>query len=505
MIFDCSVFFCPVLIGFSNSLSSVAFSPMERILLYFAILLFVHDAAGQDQAALLGTWSDESLVGSNFYNNIYNEVWGITYGGREYAIIGSTAGTHFIDVTEPASAFEAHFVAGAQQGGQIIHRDYHDRNGFLYAVADEGHSTLQIIDFRGLPGLIEVVYDSDSLISQTHNIFIERNTMYAFATSGSSIGDHAMRVFDISDPTQPEFIAEYNEFGDLSAGHVHDGYVRNGIAFLNCGGDGMAIVDFNDRLAPKTLFDLQEYPDQGYNHSGWLSDDGNYYYMADENHTADLKVLDVSEPCSTTVEGTFDAEVSNMLSITHNQIVACNYLYTSFYYDGLQVFDISDPTDPQKVLYYDTYSEPDGQSYKGAWGVYPLLPSGNILVSDMQTGLYILEGPGDGCFSNQVLAGPDVSCGVSVGIGESIIHDGHKAYPQPVKAGSVLTISGLDKGMHTDLVLYRSDGAQLHNWVGIDSGNERVVLDVPDWLPSGVYFVGYRPGEDRLLLPVIIY
>ena len=27
----------------------------------------------------------------------------------------------------------------------------------------------------------------------------------------------------------------------------------------------------------------------------------------------------------------------------------------------------------------------------GAWGVYPFLPSGNLLVSDMQTGLYVFE------------------------------------------------------------------------------------------------------------------
>jgi len=153
---------------------------------------------------LLGTWSDESLIGSNFYNNIYNEVWGITFGGREYAIVGSTAGTHFIDVTDPSMAFEAHFVAGASQGGQIIHRDFHDKNGILYSVSDEGSSSLQIIDFRGLPDTVEVIYDSDSLIRNTHNIFIEGNTMYAFATFGATNGGYAMRLFDISNPAQPE-------------------------------------------------------------------------------------------------------------------------------------------------------------------------------------------------------------------------------------------------------------------------------------------------------------
>ena len=41
--------------------------------------------------------------------------------------------------------------------------------------------------------------------------------------------------------------------------------------------------------------------------------------------------------------------------------------------------------------YYDTFEPNHHDSYMGAWGVYPLLPSGNILLSDMQTGLYVFE------------------------------------------------------------------------------------------------------------------
>jgi hypothetical protein len=55
------------------------------------------------------------------------------------------------------------------------------------------------------------------------------------------------------------------------------------------------------------------------------------------------------------------------------------------------VFDISDPSNPIQVCNYDTYSPSSYNSYKGAWGVYPYLPSGNIIVSDMQSGLYVLD------------------------------------------------------------------------------------------------------------------
>jgi len=477
---------------------------LRSALLSVFILCSFLVAKGQEEAVLLGTWSDESLIGSNFYNNIYNEVWGITFGGREYAIVGSTAGTHFIDVTDPSMAFEAHFVAGASQGGQIIHRDFHDKNGILYSVSDEGSSSLQIIDFRGLPDTVEVIYDSDSLIRNTHNIFIEGNTMYAFATFGATNGGYAMRLFDISNPAQPEFVAEYNKFGSLSVGHVHDGYVRNNIAFLNCGGDGMAIVDFNDRLNPVTLYELTSYPDQGYNHSGWLTDDGSYYYMADENHAADLKVLDVSDPCNTSVKGTFNAGVSNTLSITHNQIVSCDYLYTSYYYDGLQVFDISDPESPQKVLYYDSYPGADAQSYKGAWGVYPLLPSGNILVTDMQTGLYVLDGPDDDCASGQVLEDPS-ECGVvSAATNIELQKQSMIVYPQPGLAGQEITISGIPAEGRISIQLVGSNGAVVMNHKQELFSKSGFALSLPGGISPGIYYLHIQSSDNRYIKPVCV-
>ena len=78
-------------------------------------------------------------------------------------------------------------------------------------------------------------------------------------------------------------------------------------------------------------------------------------------------------------------------SIPHNLIIKDNFVYLSYYHDGLQIFDVSSPSNPKKVGYYDTYLGNNGSFFSGAWGVYPLLPSGNILVSDMQSGLFILE------------------------------------------------------------------------------------------------------------------
>tara|TARA_B100001758_G_C17982965_1_gene389128 strand:- start:18 stop:614 length:597 start_codon:yes stop_codon:yes gene_type:complete len=112
--------------------------------------------------------------------------------------------------------------------------------------------------------------------------------------------------------------------------------------------------------------------------------------MQDENHGYDVKVLDVSDLGNISVLSTFNSGV-NQSSMAHNGIIKGNLAYIPYYHDGFRVFDISDPSSPIQIWEYDTYPPNDHISYRGAWGVYPYLPSGNIIVSDMQTGLYIID------------------------------------------------------------------------------------------------------------------
>ena len=360
---------------------------MNRILIIICVFLMItNQNYAQFNTNLLFHWDDSTLVGSNAYDNTYNEIWGLNINGREIAVIGSTAGTHFFDVTEPALSSQIAFVAGAYIGPGVIHRDYHDIEGYLYIVCDEGStSTLQIVDITNLPNSVNTVYDSNSLLNKVHNIFIDTATtkLYACATG------EAMEVFSLTDPQNPSLIYTYN-----NVGHVHDAYVKNDTAFLNCGNDGLRIMDFTmvNTLGdnPNELASFTSYPDAGYNHSGWLSDDGTIYAMQDENHGYDIKILDVSDFTNISVLSTFNSGV-DVNSMAHNGIIKDNLLYVAYYHDGLRVFDISDPYNPNEVNSYDTYAPNNHASYKGAWGVYPYLNSGNILVSDMQSGLYVIE------------------------------------------------------------------------------------------------------------------
>ena len=103
---------------------------MKKIIILTFINFFIATLSfAQWSASLLYNWQDTTLVGSTAFNNPYNEIWGLQVNSAEIAIIGSTAGTHFFDVTTPSSATQVAFIAGAYTGSGVIHRDYHDFQG----------------------------------------------------------------------------------------------------------------------------------------------------------------------------------------------------------------------------------------------------------------------------------------------------------------------------------------------------------------------------------------
>lgn len=443
------------------------------------------------EGTLLSSWDKEELQGSTQYNNTYNEIWGLAVNGSEYAVIGSTAGTHFINVTDPSNPTEDFFIQGASFGGHIVHRDYHDYKGFLYAVADEDigthKSTLQIIDISNLPESVEVVYDTKDRIRKAHNIFIDTSAalLYACAVKGGDDPFAPLRVYDISNPIDPVLVESFR-FGidGVVPGHIHDAYVEDHIAYLNAGGDGLIIADFSDPANPEVLTHLEgtDYPDFGYNHSGWLSEDGKYYYFADESWGKDMKVYDVEDPSNINLVATFDADNDSPNSIPHNQIVHCGYLYSSYYYDGLQVYDISDPESPERVMYFPTTQIPHKKNYEGNWGVYPFLPSGIILASDMQNGLFIIDQFGS-CSQTST---EDVQTSLTSEI---------QVFPNPVESSFQI----ISEDLITNVRLYSMDGKLLKTFYNHNSSN----YNVSD-IQAGIYVLSIAQDDAVTVKKIII-
>ncbi len=434
---------------------------MKKIIFIFTTTLILFNTKAQNTATLLFNWQDTTLVGSWAYNNTYNECWGVTINDREFAIIGSTEGTHIFDITNPYSSYEVAFIQGGYTGGGVIHRDYHDFAGYLYIVCDEGSSsTLQIVDISNLPNSINVVYNANTLLTTCHNVYIDTATAKLYACAANS----AMDVYSLNNPTDPTLIYSYN-----GVGHVHDAFVRNDSAYLNCGNEGLKIFNFSNvnQLGdqPILLGELTSYPDAGYNHSGWLSDDGMIYAMQDENHGYDIKIIDVSDVNNISVMSTFNSGV-NPNSIAHNGIIKGDELYISYYHDGLRVFDISDPYNPIQTWKYDTYISNNHNSYRGAWGVYPFLPSGNIIVSDMQSGLYIIN--------------------LSINTTNKIETKHHnKVYPNPTK-DKITIISEAN-----NIIIYNSLGIKVKEKTLTQNQNTFSIKN----LNSGLYF--YCLKKDR--------
>jgi len=363
---------------------------LNRFLLLFVMIGVGDIAVAQDSLNVhhLFNWQDTTLpIGDGGLQNRYNEVWGYAANGREYAIIGSTTGMHFFDVTEPTLTVQVDHVPGRFGGAGLVHRDMRVYADHLFVVCDEGPSSLQVMDLRYLPDSVHVVYDDNTLLARAHNIEIDTVNARMYTCGGSS----QFSIYSIADPASPELLMDceaYFPWWSNAIGYVHDCFVRDNIVWLN-DQDALHVVDFNDVENPVIIGALTSYPDQGYNHSGWMNDVGTLYVMADETHGSPLKLIDATDPLDLNIISTLTSGV-DPTSIAHNPFFTGDRVHVAYYYDGYWLWDASNPELPELLGYYDTNLAPNANGFRGAWGVYPYLPSGNILVSDLQTGLWVL-------------------------------------------------------------------------------------------------------------------
>ncbi len=357
------------------------FTPLFLLLFLSANVTF---GQGINGITLLDQWENPDLPDAGNFS--YNEVWGYTdCNGNEYGIFGSSAFIHFFDVTDPANIVHIDSFAG---GSTTVWRDMKTYENFAYSVCDSCDEGLMVFDLSGLPEAVTLVQQNTDFFGRSHNIFVdeEQGRLYAVGTNTNSGGIH---IFDLTDdPGNPVLLSE----PELPGGYVHDINVVNNIAYASSGNNGLYVYDFTDPVNFTTLGTLTEYPEQGYNHSSWPTADGTTLIMADETHDRGLKTLDISDLSDITVQDVFRSEISAPEitgSIAHNPFIRGNYAFVSYYHDGLQVFDLSDPENVVQVAGYDTETDHDSYAgFTGLWGAYPYLPSGTILGSDTHNGFF---------------------------------------------------------------------------------------------------------------------
>lgn len=374
-------------------------------------------------------------------------VWGFVdqNDGREYAVIGLSNGTAVVDVTDPANPREVGTVPGNGSSWREvkIYQEFHVPTNrfraFAYVTTEARGAGLQVISLGGLPNSVSLATTLADTGSQ-HTDYVS-NVDYAtnmalpgaqafLWLAGSDVGGGSWRAYSLANAGQPQFIRQAP-----AAQYVHDAtsLLITDARTSQCapGHNPCEVyVDFNentvdlwdvtDKAAPVRLSSTT-YSDVGYTHSGWPSADQRRIFVHDELEEirrglfTQIYTMNVDDLRNPFIVASYQGPDT---TTDHNGYVKGQLLYVSHYRRGLVIFDASNPSQLREIGHFDTFIAPSDNTagFDGAWGVYPFLPSGTILISDISNGLFVLRDRAAGLSQS---AGQVGFVGVSASVGES--------------------------------------------------------------------------------------
>lgn len=312
-----------------------------------------------------------------------NDIWGwVDSLGNEYAIVGTNDGTSIFDLSDPSSPQEVLFVPGMNS----IWRDIKTYGHYAY-VTTEAYNGLLIIDLSNLPDSTNTntyFYSgpSNNPWLRAHNLFIDdRGYAYIF---GANRGVGGAIILDLNqDPTNPVEVADINNW------YVHDGMVKGDTLFLANGNNSIfSIWDVSNPANPLLLGQNQTVG--YYSHNIWASDDGEYIYTTEEDNGGHLSEFKITDFNNIDLTDKIQAEPGNNV-MPHNAFYMNDYIINSYYTTGVQLFDVKSKGNIVNVGHFDTSPNFSGPNSNGCWGVYPYLPSGLIIASDIEAGFYVLD------------------------------------------------------------------------------------------------------------------
>ncbi len=365
---------------------------------------------------LLSYMTVEDLGGSDGVQA--NDVWGWVdpETNREYALVGRTNGTSFVDITDPANPVLKGDLPLTEGANPAPWRDIKVYANHAFIVADNaGEHGMQVFDLTHLrqESYSPVTYTEDALytgIASAHNVVINEDTGFAYAVGSSGGGKTCgggLHMVNIQNPLSPEFAGC---FADVNTGRQGTGYSHDAQCVIYEGPDtehqgkeicfnsnetALSISDVTDKDSTVAL-SVAEYPNVGYAHQGWLTEDFEYFYMNDELDELQEKVVgtrtliwDVSDLDDPQLVREF---MSENLASDHNLYIRGDIMYQSNYSSGLRIFDISDRANPVEIGFFDTYpAGPDEPGFDGSWSNYPYFPSGTIIVTGIGEGLFVVR------------------------------------------------------------------------------------------------------------------
>ena len=336
-----------------------------------------------------------------------NDIWGWrdSQNNREYALIGLDNGTAFVDVTDTENLLYLGKLPTETTSSTWRDIKVFQDHAFIGSEAN-GHG-MQVFDLTKLRDVSNppVIFSEDALytgIGNSHNIVINEVTGFAYpvGTARNDAFNGGVHFVDISDPTNPTAAGGYG-----GSGYTHDAQVVSysgpdadytGSEILIGANEAfVVIVDITDKMNPSQIAQIQ-YPNLGYTHQGWFTDDQRFFILGDEldevNSGINSRTLifDFSDLDNPSLHAIYSGPTT---AIDHNGYVVGNEFVLANYTAGVRFMDISDieAGNITETGFFDTYPSNNTPSFDGVWSVYPYFPSGKIIVNDINSGLFVIS------------------------------------------------------------------------------------------------------------------
>lgn len=330
-----------------------------------------------------------------FAQSSCNDVWGYRNptNGKEYALLGTTSGTHILDVSTPATPVQRAFISVTASPGwrNCTTRDMKVYRGYAYVVTDCGGG-MQIIDIRNPDSPRLVKTWGGQFWSGAHNIAMDEQAGVLYPCG--SIGVIAVDVK--TDPENPRFLGRTRSFG-----YVHDLSIQDGFAhFCSIFARTYNIIDI--RNLP-TFRRVGSATDAGsiFCHASWPTRDNLFCVTTNERGNGPTGIYDIKDKTQPRLVATWHTGGSS--TVPHNVIVRDRVVHLSYYIAGGRFLDLSNPSQPLEVGFIDTSTRTSG--FNGAWGIYIQPQSGISYISDRQAGLIIVKAKASAAYYGRAAVG----------------------------------------------------------------------------------------------------
>lgn len=372
---------------------------MKRFLLLLFITFYLF---GRSQSYssfrmnLVSYCNPQGTVGIGTDDRKYSGCWGWfqTSTNKEYAIVGSSTGVYFIDISNPGMPVVRDYVDGKHG---CTWREIKSYQNYCYVVSDDATpNRFQIIDMQYLPDSVHVVHDGTTYFERGHTLWIDKDKLYIGSETKQNGQYTPMTIYSLATPSNPAFLRSISTDASY-IGIVHDMYVNNDTVFASCGNQGLYVFKYNsggNNFSPLGSY-TNYHTGSAYNHATCITSDKKTLVSTDEVPTGlPIRILDIQNLSNISTASTVNPHPQ---TTPHNPyVIGSRWAIVSCYEDGLNIYDITNPTNPVYAGYFDThpqggYNVSNYLGYRGNWGAYPYFPSGLIVALDMQNGMYLLD------------------------------------------------------------------------------------------------------------------